>query len=58
MRNKPDNRPRGIVNGKTLEDVVRDYLAELENPATDVTMREVYRRWMAEFVGVEFRADR
>lgn len=29
-------------------DLVRRYLAELDNPATDYTMRRIYRKWMAD----------
>lgn len=33
-----------------LATVVRRYLAELDNPAPDFTMRRVYRDWMRELV--------
>ena len=39
------------INGKTLDEVVTDYLGELDNPAANYAMRQIYRDWMAEFVG-------
>ena len=38
------------INDHTLPEVVARYLAELDNPAPDCRMRQVYREWMAEFV--------
>jgi hypothetical protein len=36
----------------TLEELVKLYLAELANPSPDWSMRVLYRKWMAEKVGV------
>lgn len=48
MRRKTEER---TISGRTLEEIVREYLAELDNPAPDYTMRQIYRDWMREFVG-------
>jgi len=47
---KRDSKKPLVINGRTLEEVVDLYLRELENPAVDSTMREIYRDWMREFV--------
>lgn len=39
-----------VINGRTLEEVVDLYLRELDNPAPDFSMRQIYRQWMREFV--------
>ncbi len=38
------------ASGRTLAEIVREYLAELDNPSPDYTMRNVYRGWMSEMV--------
>lgn len=53
-RNAPEPQR---INESTLDEVVRKYLRELNNPAPDPTMRDVYREWMGEFVGVDWRAE-
>ena len=47
---RPKHPPVRVINGHTLEVVVRRYLAELDNPAPDFRQRDMYRKWMAEFV--------
>lgn len=42
--------PGQTINGHTLHEVVARYLPELDNPAPDYGMRQVYRDWMREFV--------
>lgn len=38
------------VSNRTLEEVVREYIDELENKASDPIMKEIYKDWMKEFV--------
>lgn len=49
-RRTPKEETARRINGSTLEEVVKEYLKELDNPAPDFTMRQIYRRWMGEFV--------
>lgn len=51
MKRKQKEEPK-TVSGRTLEEVVTEYLAELDNPAPDFSMRQVYRDWMRELVDV------
>ncbi len=50
MRLLRKHEPDETINGHTLHEVVARYLAELDNPAPDYGMRQVYRDWMREFV--------
>lgn len=48
-RNRQPDEPVH-ASGRTLVQVVDEYLAELDNPAPDYQMRQIYREWMAELV--------
>lgn len=39
-----------LVAGRTIVDLMDEYLSELDNPAPDYGMRNVYRDWMREMV--------
>lgn len=41
---------RIVIDNHTLEQVVARYLDEMDNPAPDFSMRQIYRRWMRAFV--------
>ncbi len=45
------------TSGRTLAEIVREYLAELDNPSPDYTMRNIYRCWMSEMADREEATD-
>jgi hypothetical protein len=42
----PERRMNAKAERDAWREIVRRYLAELENPAPDYTMRRIYRDWM------------